>query len=285
MTAKDTFFKANTTLNVGGKLLDLSTPIVMGVLNITPDSFFKGSRTQTEDEIIIQAKKMLDEGADILDLGAYSSRPDADDISMEEEENRLLPALKAITSNFKDAVISVDTFRASIAEKAIKNGANMINDISGGSLDDKMFETVGRLKAPYILMHLKGTPQTMRSLSQYDDMVQEISYYFSEKIAALKKAGVHDIILDPGFGFAKNIDQNYELLNKLAEFKIFELPILAGLSRKSMVWKTLKISPDEALNGTSVLNTIALLNGASILRVHDVKEAKEAINLVKLLKN
>jgi dihydropteroate synthase len=256
----------------------------MGVLNITPDSFFKGSRTQTENEIISQAEKMLTEGADILDLGAYSSRPDAEDISIEEEEGRLLPALKAIKSKFPNAIISIDTFRASIAEKAIENGAHIINDISGGTLDDKMFETVGRLKVPYIIMHIKGTPQTMKNLNQYDDMLQEISYYFSEKITALKNAGVRDIILDVGFGFAKNIHQNFELLNKLSGLKIFELPILVGLSRKSMIWKTLKIEPEEALNGTSILNTVALLNGANILRVHDVKEAKEVINLINHLK-
>lgn len=284
MTAKDTFFKINTTLNVGGKLLDLTTPIVMGVLNITPDSFFKGSRTQTEKDIFSQAEKMVAAGADILDLGAYSSRPDAEDISIEEEEGRLLPALKAIKSKFPDAIISVDTFRASIAEKAIENGAHIINDISGGTLDDKMFETVGRLKVPYVLMHIKGTPQTMKNLNQYNDMLQEITYYFSEKIVALKRAGVRDIILDVGFGFAKNIQQNFELLNKLSDFKIFELPILAGLSRKSMIWKTLKIKPEEALNGTSVLNTVALLNRANILRVHDVKEAKQVINLINHLK-
>jgi dihydropteroate synthase len=284
MTAKDTFFKINTTLNVGGKLLDLTNPIVMGVLNITPDSFFKGSRTQTEKEIILQADKMLKDGATILDLGAYSSRPDAEDISIEEEESRLLPALKTIKSKFPEAIISVDTFRANIAVKAIEYGAHIINDISGGTLDDKMFETVGRLKVPYVLMHIKGNPKTMKNLNQYDDMVQEICYYFSEKITALKKAGVRDIILDPGFGFAKNIDQNFELLHKLAEFKIFEFPILAGLSRKSMIWKTLKIEADSALNGTTVLNTVALLNGANILRVHDVKEANEAIALINHLK-
>jgi dihydropteroate synthase len=284
MTAKDTFFKINTTLNVGGKLLDLTNPIVMGVLNITPDSFFKGSRTQTEKEIILQADKMLKDGATILDLGAYSSRPDAEDISIEEEESRLLPALKTIKSKFPEAIISVDTFRANIAEKAIENGAHIINDISGGTLDDKMFETVGRLKVPYVLMHIKGNSKTMKKLNQYDDMIQDICYYFSEKITALKNAGVRDIILDPGFGFAKNIDQNFELLHKLAEFKIFEFPILAGLSRKSMIWKTLKIDSDSALNGTTVLNTVALLNGANILRVHDVKEASEAVALTNHLK-
>ena len=284
MTAKDTFFKINTTLNVGGKLLDLTNPIVMGVLNITPDSFFKGSRTQTEKEIVSQAEKMLTEGATILDLGAYSSRPDAEDISFEEEERRLLPALNMIKSKFPEAIISVDTFRANIAEKAIENGAHIINDISGGTLDDKMFETVGRLKVPYVLMHIKGNPKTMKNLNQYDDMIQDICYYFSEKITALKNAGVRDIILDPGFGFAKNIDQNFELLHKLAEFKIFEFPILAGLSRKSMIWKTLQIESDKALNGTTVLNTVALLNGANILRVHDVKEASEAVALTNHLK-
>lgn len=283
MTAKDTFFQVKKTLNVGGKIIDLSLPKVMGIINITPDSFFSGSRKQSENEILQQAEKMLAEGADFLDLGAYSSRPGATDISIEEEERRLLPAIKSIRVNFPEALISVDTFRAAIAEKAIENGAHIINDISGGSLDDNMFETVGKLQVPYILMHMKGNPQTMKNLHQYDDIIQEISYYFSEKIAQLKAFGAKDVILDLGFGFAKNIAQNYFLLNHLAAFRMFGLPVLAGLSRKSMIWKSLNISPEEALNGTSVLNTIALQNGASILRVHDVKEAKECIKILEFL--
>ena len=226
---------------------------------------------------------MLNEDADFLDLGAYSSRPGAEDISFEEEENRLIPAVKLIKTHFSDALISVDTFRASIAEKAINSGAHIINDISGGSLDEKMFETVGKLQVPYILMHMKGTPQTMKNLNQYDDIVQEISFYFSEKINQLKAFGAKDIVLDLGFGFAKNIEQNYFLLNHLAEFRMFGFPVLAGLSRKSMIWKALAIQPEDALNGTSILNTIALQNGASILRVHDVKEAKECVKIFELL--
>ncbi|MDA9555536.1 dihydropteroate synthase [Pelobium sp.] len=283
MTAKDTFFQVKKTLNVGGKIIDLTQPKVMGILNITPDSFFTRSRVQSEKEILQQAEKMLQEGADFLDLGAYSSRPDAVDISVEEEENRLIPAVKLISKNFPEALLSIDTFRAIIAEKALENGAHIINDISGGNLDQNMFKTAGKLKVPYILMHMKGTPQTMKNLNQYENMVQEISFYFSEKIAQLKAEGVHDIILDLGFGFAKNIQQNFELLNQMADFRMFGLPVLAGLSRKSMIWKTLAISPEEALNGTTILNTIALQKGASILRVHDVKEARECVKLIRIL--
>lgn len=284
MMAKDTFFQIKHTLNVGGKIIDLTEPKVMGILNITPDSFFSGSRLQSEKEILQQAEKMLTEGADFLDLGAYSSRPDAEDISEEEELNRLIPAVKIITQSFPEAFISIDTFRASVAQQAIEAGAHIINDISGGNLDAQMFETVGKLQVPYILMHMKGTPQTMKNLNQYENMMQEMCFYFSEKIAQLKQLGVKDIIIDPGFGFAKNITQNYQLLNHLEDFNLFSFPVLAGLSRKSMIWKSLKITPEEALNGTSVLNTIALQKGAKILRVHDVKEAKECIKIYSLLK-
>lgn len=283
MTAKDTFFQIKSTLNVGGKIIDLTEPKVMGILNITPDSFFSGSRVQSEKEILQQAEKMLNEGADFLDLGAYSSRPDAENISEEEELDRLIPALKTIVQSFPEALISVDTFRAGVAQQAVESGAHLINDISGGNLDEQMFETVGKLQVPYILMHMKGTPQTMKNLNQYDDMIQEMSFYFSEKITQLKDLGVKDIILDPGFGFAKNINQNYQLLNHLEDFNLFGFPVLAGLSRKSMIWKSLKIRPEEALNGTSVLNTIALQKGAKILRVHDVKETKECIKIASLL--
>lgn len=283
MTAKDTFFQVKTTLVAGGKIIDLTVPKVMGIINITPDSFFEGSRMQSEKDILTQAEKMLVEGAEFLDLGAYSSRPDAIDISIKEEEKRLIPAVKSISTHFPEAVLSIDTFRATIAEKAIENGAHIINDISGGNLDPKMFETVGKLKVPYILMHMKGTPHTMKNLNQYEDMIQEISYYFSEKINSLKNAGVKDIILDPGFGFAKNIDQNYQLLKHLEDFRLLGFPILAGLSRKSMIWKKLKIDANDALNGTTVLNTIALQRGASILRVHEIKEAKECIKILSLL--
>lgn len=281
--AKDTFFHIKKTLNVGGKLIDLSETKVMGILNITPDSFYEGSRFQSEKEILLQTEKMLLEGADFLDIGAYSSRPGAIDISESEEIERLIPVVKLISKNFPDAMISVDTFRAHVAEKAIDAGAHIINDISGGEMDENMFSTVGKLKVPYILMHMKGTPQTMVHENQYDDLILDISYYFSSKIELLKSFGVHDIILDPGFGFAKNIDQNYQLLNSLKTFQLLGYPVLAGLSRKSMIWKKLKILPENALNGTTVLNTIALQNGASILRVHDVKEAKECIKLLELI--
>lgn len=285
MTDKDTFFNTKRTLNVGGKLMDLSEPKVMGILNFTPDSFYEGSRLQSEVGLLATAEKMLSDGADILDIGAYSTRPGAANISGEEEEKRLLPGIAALRKQFPEAVISVDTFRASVAKNAVDNGAQIINDISGGSMDADMFQTVGNLNVPYILMHMKGTPETMASLNQYENMTQEILYYFSERVAQLKAFGTKDIILDPGFGFAKNIDQNYQLLNKLEVFKVLGLPILAGLSRKSMVWKTLNISAEEALNGTSVLHTFALQAGASILRAHDVKEAKQCITIFKRLRD
>lgn len=283
MTAKDTFFQTKKTLHVGGKIINLSQPKVMGILNLTPDSFFKDSRIQTEKKLLQEAEKMLAEGADFLDLGAYSSRPGATDISTEEEEKRLIPAVKLMAKTFPEALLSIDTFRAIIAEKAIENGAHLINDISGGNRDAELFKTVGRLKVPYVLMHIKGTPQNMATNNQYENMIQEMCFYFSEKIESLKQAGVNDIILDPGFGFAKNTDQNFELLKHLNDFQFLGLPILAGLSRKSMIWKSLNILPEQALNGTSVLNTLALSAGASILRVHDVKEAKECIKLCALL--
>ena len=283
MTDKDTFFQTKKTLSIGGKIVDFSQPKVMGILNLTPDSFFEGSRFQTEKELLLAAEKMLNEGADFLDLGAYSSRPGAIDISAEEEEKRLIPSLQQLVKIFPEALISVDTFRSNIAEKAIENGAHLINDISGGNRDPELFKTIGRLKVPYILMHIKGTPQNMASQNQYENMISEMCDYFSEKIESLKKAGVDDIILDPGFGFAKNIEQNFELLKHLKSFEILGLPIMVGLSRKSMIWKSLNISPEQSLNGTTVLNTLALQYGASILRVHDVKEAKECIQLSAFL--
>lgn len=285
MTDKDTFFRVKRTLNVGGQIVDLNKPRVMGILNITPDSFYSGSRQQTEKELLKNAEKMLIDGADFLDLGAYSSRPGANDISAEEEIERLIPAVKCIAKEFSQAFISVDTFRANVAQKAVENGAHIINDISGGTLDPNMFETVGKLNVPYILMHMKGNPQNMVRQNSYDNMMQELLFYFSERIHHLKEYGVKDIIIDPGFGFAKDIAQNYQLLKNLDYFSLLEYPILAGLSRKSMIWKSLDISANEALNGTSVLNTFALQAGACILRVHDVKEAKECITLFQLLNN
>lgn len=267
------------TLNVNGKLVDLSTPIVMGIVNITPDSFFKGSRFTTESEILTQTEKMLSEGATFIDVGGYSSRPGAEDISVEEESSRIVKAIQAIITEFPQAIISVDTFRSVIAKRAVQEGALIVNDISAGELDAKMFETVAALKVPYIAMHMRGTPQTMKGLTNYDNLVKEIINYFLEKVNRLNALGVNDIIIDPGFGFAKTIDQNFELLAHLDHFKNLNRPILAGLSRKSMIWKTLGITADDALNGTTALNAVALLKGASILRVHDVKEAVDVIKL------
>jgi dihydropteroate synthase len=277
--AKDTFFHKKTTLNAGGKLIDLSTPKVMGIINLTPDSFFEGSRKPAVADATQQAEKMLNEGAAFLDLGAYSSRPGADDISVQEEMDRLLPVVESIASNFPDAVVSIDTFRAKVAEAAINAGAHIINDISGGQLDDDMFATAAKLKVPYILMHMKGNPKTMVALAEYEDVFGEVFDYFTTRIHQLKQLGVNDIIIDPGFGFAKKPEHGYKLLQRLAEFQQLGWPLLAGVSRKKMIYGTLGITADEALNGTTVLNTIALTKGASILRVHDVKEAVQAVKL------
>jgi dihydropteroate synthase len=282
--AKDTFFHKKVTLNAGGKLIDLSTPKVMGIINLTPDSFYAGSRQQTVDDALLQAGKMLAEGATFLDLGAYSSRPGAEDISEQEEADRLLPIVEAIVAAFPQAVLSIDTFRSKIAAAAINAGANIINDISGGQLDADMFATVARLRVPYILMHMKGTPQTMNKMAVYDDVFNEVLDYFKTRCHQLKQMGVNDIIIDPGFGFAKKPEHGYELLSRLDEFALLGTPVLAGVSRKKMIYSLLGGTAADALNGTTVLNTIALTKGASILRVHDVKEAIEAITLVSQLR-
>jgi dihydropteroate synthase len=279
MIAKDTFFQKKATINAGGKLIDLSTPKVMGIINITPDSFYADSRKISVEAVLTQAEEMLREGADVLDIGAYSSRPGAADIGTAEETDRLLPAIQAITQHFPDAVISVDTFRAQVANAAISAGAHIINDISGGELDVDMFATVARLNVPYILMHMKGTPQNMTSLAVYEDVFAEVFDYFAKKIYALKQLGVHDVILDPGFGFAKKAEHSYALLNRMQEFEQLQLPILVGVSRKRMIYGLLASDASRALNGTTVLNTIALMKGAGILRVHDVKPAVEAVKL------
>jgi len=271
-------------INAGGKLIDLETPRVMGILNITPDSFYKGSRYISEADIIKAANRMLEDGADILDIGGYSSRPGAADISAEEEAGRVFNAVKLISSEFPDAIISVDTFRSAIAREAILNGAHIINDISGGDADSGMFELVAELNVPYIMMHMQGNPANMQDKPVYDDVVADILKWFAERIFRLQSAGVKDIIVDPGFGFGKTVDNNFELLNRLGELSIAGLPVLAGLSRKSMIWKTLGITADDALNGTAVLNSFALAGGADILRVHDVKEARQAVTLFKKLK-
>jgi len=270
-------------INCKGKLIDLNRPKIMGILNVTPDSFYDGGQYTSEKDILLKVEKMLKDGATFIDVGAYSSRPNAKDVSTEQELYRSLKAINLIIKKFPEALISVDTFRSKVAQEAIDAGACMINDISGGSLDDNMFQTVAKLQVPYILMHMQGTPQDMQSNPHYDDIIFEIRAYFSEKINQLQKLGVNDIILDVGFGFGKTIEHNYELLKNLDLFKIFDLPLLAGLSRKSMLYKVLDTDAKKALNATSVANTIALQNGASIIRVHDVKEAFEAIQIVNQL--
>ncbi len=267
------------TLNCYGKLIDLSVPKVMGIINVTPDSFYDGGKTFSEKEILKQAEKMLSEGAAFLDIGGYSTRPGADEISGTEEIRRVAEAVEIILKNFPEALISVDTFRSEVAKKAVEAGAAIVNDVSGGTLDPEMYKTVAKLKVPYILMHMRGTPKTMAKLTDYKNVTVEVLNDLSEKIALARAEGINDIIADPGFGFAKTREQSFQILNNLELFQNLEVPILAGVSRKSMIYKTLNTSADNALNGTTSLNTIALLNGASILRVHDVKEAVECVKL------
>lgn len=271
------------TINCHGNLIDLAKPKILGILNLTPDSFYDGGSLKSETDIITKVEKMLEDGADFIDLGGYSSRPYAKDISVKEEINRVAPIVKLLKSEFPKINISIDTFRSEVANVCLGKGASLINDISAGSLDSKMFETVAKYHVPYIMMHMKGSPQNMQSLTKYKNITQEVIFYFTEKIAEIRSLGVTDIIIDAGFGFAKNIEQNFELLNNLELLKAIGLPILTGLSRKSMIYKTLKSSSKEALNGTSALHMIALQKGSSILRVHDVKEAKECILLHQAL--
>lgn len=271
-------------INVKGSLIDLSVPKVMGIINVTPDSFYKGSRVSGEKEIIETAVKMIEDGADFLDIGGYSSRPRAEKIPEADEKKRVLFALKLISKELPDAILSIDTFRSPIAEEAVNEcGAHIINDISGGEADSNMFEIVRKLNVPYIMMHMQGTPETMQDNPVYDDVVADILKWFSKRIVRLQAEGVKDIILDPGIGFGKSIRHNFEILKHLVEFSIAGLPVLIGVSRKSIVWKTLGITPDDALAGTTVLNTVALMGGADIIRVHDVREAVQAIKLVNRL--
>ncbi|GEP50836.1 dihydropteroate synthase [Flavobacterium noncentrifugens] len=273
------------TINCNGRLIDLETPKVMGILNVTPNSFFDGGKYADESEILNRVEKMLAEGADFIDIGAYSSKPSAEFVSEKEEIERILPVVQLIVKHFPEAIISIDTFRSEVAKICIENGAAIINDISAGNLDDKMIETVANLKVPYIMMHMRGTPKTMQSLINYDDIIKEMLFYFSEKIAIARSFGINDMIVDPGFGFAKTLEQNFEVMQKAQLFQLLDLPILIGISRKSMIYKTLGTSAREALNGTTVLNTIALTKGAKILRVHDVKEAVESVKLFRLMYN
>ncbi|KRB55811.1 dihydropteroate synthase [Flavobacterium sp. Root186] len=266
-------------INCKGELIDLSIPKVMGILNVTPNSFFDGGRYKNEDEIISQVAKMLSEGASFIDIGAYSSKPSAEFVSEQEEIDRIVPAIELILKHFPKALLSIDTFRAEVAKASIESGAAIINDIAAGELDDKMFDVIAKYNVPYIMMHMRGNPQTMQSMTEYEDIVKEILFYFSEKMKRARALGINDLILDPGFGFAKTTDQNYEVMQKMEFFNLLELPVLAGVSRKSMIYKTLNITPQEALNGTTFLNTIALTKGAKILRVHDVREAMECVTL------
>ena len=274
-------FYSNKTLNVRGRLIDLHTPRVMGILNITPDSFYDGGKFVGEEAVLKQVKKMLDEGASFIDVGGYSSRPGATDITEEEEAARIVPVIRLIMKHFPDCIISIDTFRATTAVKAVEAGASMINDISGGEQDPSMFKTVVSLDVPYILMHMRGTPRSMTTLTEYGNLLKDIMDYFLAKLHQLHQLGAKDIIIDPGFGFAKTADQSFEILHHLDYFSMLGQPLLAGISRKSLIWKTLGSTPEGALNGTTALHSVALIKGASILRVHDVREAVQCIHLIE----
>ncbi|HRH66158.1 MAG TPA: dihydropteroate synthase [Bacteroidia bacterium] len=277
---EDTYFRVKNTLDCSGTLLDLSTPRIMGILNLTPDSFHDGGRYLTEKEYVSRAGQLFEAGADILDIGGQSTRPGAVTISSEEEWLRVEQPIRKIRKEFPQSILSIDTFHSMVAERAIENGVSVINDISGGSMDKKMYAVAGRLKVPYVLMHIRGTPLTMQTNPEYDDLVKEVFDFFTKKIDVLISHGINDIVLDPGFGFGKNNEHNYSLLSNLSLFRMTGFPVLAGVSRKSMITRVLNVTNNEALNGTTVLNTLALLQGASLLRVHDVKEAIETRKLV-----
>lgn len=271
------------TINCNGVLVDLSTPKVMGILNVTPNSFFDGGKYKNEIEILSQVEKMLTDGAAFIDIGAYSSKPSAEFVSEQEEILRIVPVVDLVLKHFPDTIISIDTFRSEVAKASIENGAAIINDIAAGNLDDKMFEIIAKYNVPYVMMHMRGNPQTMQKLTKYDDIVKEMLFYFSELIAKARSFGINDLIIDPGFGFAKTMEQNYEVFRKMELFNMLELPLLVGISRKSMIYKSLNINAEMALNGTTVLNSLALTKGAKILRVHDVKEAKECVSLFNII--
>lgn len=277
------FFESKQSLNIKGKLIDISTPKVMGILNITPDSFYSNSRSNSINEALNKTDKFLSNGATFIDIGGYSTRPGALDISIDEELKRLVPVIEQLSKKFPEAIISVDTFRAKVANETILAGAHIINDISAGDMDELMFETVAKLQVPYMMMHMQGTPQNMQKNPIYENVLLEVVDYLAKKINKLRALKIHDLVIDPGFGFVKTIEHNYELLNQMETFKIFKLPVLVGFSRKGMIHKVLGTNAAGALNGTSILNTIALQKGAKILRVHDVKEAIECIKLVGML--
>ena len=273
-----------TTINCKGNLIDLSTPKVMGIINLTPDSFYDGGKLTSEKEILLKAEKMLQEGATFLDLGAYSSRPGAQFVSEKEEIDRVLPVIKILLNEFPETLLSIDTFRSNVANQSISAGASLINDISAGKLDDHMFKIIAQHQVPYVMMHMRGTPETMMKNTDYTDLTKEVLYYFSERIAKARSFGINDLIADPGFGFSKTLDQNYELFNDLEIFRNLNVPLLLGISRKSMIQKKIKTTAANSLNGTTALHAIAIQKGASILRAHDVKEAFETINLLQNLK-
>lgn len=280
------FLKRKNTINLNGLVLNLAQPVVMGILNVTPDSFFDGGKYRTEKKVISRAEEILEQGGTVIDIGALSTQPGSEAISTKEEIDRLLPAVKAVKKRFPEAFVSIDTYRSWVALKVIEDcGPCMVNDVSGGNFDAHMFDTIGKLGVPYVLMHMQGTPLKMQENPEYDDIIREISLFFTDRVKKLAKAGVNDVIIDPGFGFGKNLEHNYELLNRLDSFKVFQLPLMVGVSRKSMIHKLLGSNPGEALNGTSVVNTLALMGGADILRVHDVREAVEAIQIMNMVRS
>ena len=280
------FLKRKNTINLNGRLIDLSKPIVMGILNVTPDSFFDGGKYKTVKKVVNRAEEILEQGGTIIDIGAVSTKPGSEGISTKDEIERLLPAVKAVRKEFPHAFISIDTYRSWVALKAIEDcGPCIVNDVSGGNFDPHMFDTIGKLGVPYILMHMLGTPLKMQDNPVYEDIIRDISLFFTDRVKQLNKAGVKDVIIDPGFGFGKTLQQNYELLNRLDSFKVFQLPVMVGVSRKSMINKLLGTKPEEALNGTSVINTLALMGGADLLRVHDVREAVEAVRIMNMVRS
>jgi len=285
-TSATKFLKRKSTINLDGRILDLSQPVVMGIINVTPDSFFDGGKYKTEKKVVKRAEEILEQGGSVIDIGAVSTQPGVEGISTKDEIDRLLPAVEAVKKAFPDAFISIDTYRSWVALKVIEEcGPCMVNDVSGGNFDAHMFETIGKLDVPYILMHMLGTPVKMQENPEYEDIIRDISLFFTDRVKQLTKAGVKDVIIDPGFGFGKTLEHNYELLNRLDSFKVFQLPLMVGVSRKSMIYKLLATNPDEALNGTSVVNTLALMGGADILRVHDVKETVEAVRILNMIRS
>lgn len=285
-TTATKFLKRKSTINLNGRLIDLAKPVVMGIMNVTPDSFFDGGKYKTEKKVVKRAEEILEQGGTIIDIGAVTTQPGSEGVSTKDEIDRLLPAVKAVKKAFPQAFISIDTYRSWVALKVIEEcGPCIVNDVSGGNFDVHMFDTIGKLGVPYILMHMQGTPLKMQENPVYEDIIRDISMFFTDAVKKLNKAGAKDVIIDPGFGFGKTLDHNYELLNRLDSFKVFQLPLMVGASRKGMIYKLLGSKPEEALNGTSVVNTLALMGGADILRVHDVREAVEAVRILNMVRS